>query len=151
MLMPRHLARIVVVFLVARVAAHRHRAEAVRAARDRRLVQARAPRLRPARGRSPTGWQFTQRGCVITFAASRKIAAERAAGSLMPANAAGDASERARRRRPRGSCVAAPAESATMQQRGEQKRGLVIDVARREVPLRDRRASTSRIASWYLT
>ena len=36
-------------------------------------------------GRSPAGWQFRQRGLVITFAASVKIARERAAWSPIEA------------------------------------------------------------------
>src|SRR5258708_37310897 len=40
-------------------------------------------------GRSPAGWQFMQRGPVMTFAASANRARDRSAGSLIDANASG--------------------------------------------------------------
>ena len=40
----------------------------------------------PCSGRSPAGWQFTQRGCWITFPASSKSATERALASAMDSN-----------------------------------------------------------------
>jgi hypothetical protein len=40
-------------------------------------------------GLSLAGWQFTQRGCMITFAASVKSARERACVSRMPEKAEG--------------------------------------------------------------
>src|SRR5215510_990821 len=43
----------------------------------------------PWRGRSPAGWQFTQRGFVNTFPSSTNIAADRAAGSAIEAKLSG--------------------------------------------------------------
>ena len=53
------------------------------AAEDRRLVRAHVHALQR---RSPAGWQFTQRGCRITFPASSKSATERALSSAMQSN-----------------------------------------------------------------
>src|SRR6478735_4991365 len=43
----------------------------------------------PCKGRSLAGWQFMQRGCVSTLAASANIARDRSAGSEIDANAEG--------------------------------------------------------------
>jgi hypothetical protein len=45
--------------------------------------------LHPMVGRSVAGWQFMQRGFMITFAASVNRARERAWGSVIPAKAEG--------------------------------------------------------------
>jgi hypothetical protein len=66
-------------------------------------------------GLSLAGWQFTQRGCMITFAASVKRARERAGVSVIPAKAEGGRSST-------GFCAKAAVEHAS-KRRGTQSLG----------------------------
>src|SRR6516162_2907750 len=74
--------------LVTDLAAHRRKSETVFA----RATGGWCKRFTsPWRGRSPAGWQFTQRGWVSTLPASVNRAAERAAVSPIASKLAGDA------------------------------------------------------------
>jgi hypothetical protein len=59
-------------------------------ARDRRLMQPALVAL--ARGRSPAGWQLTQRGWVSTLPSSVKMATDRASVSAIEPKLSAEAS-----------------------------------------------------------
>src|SRR6516165_1642422 len=82
----RHAGGIEVGLLVADRATHGRQPMTIGAALHRRLMEAACS---PWRGRSPAGWQFTQRGFVNTFPSSTNIAADRAAGSAIEAKLSG--------------------------------------------------------------